>query len=74
MPQLARRESRKKSGAAEEGRDIFLALCFLVCEERGLRALLKGAPEMGASRGYQHGPQKRAWDANAAAAATKKPV
>ena len=26
------------------------------------------------SRGYQHGPQKRAWDAKAAAATTKKPV
>ena len=29
---------------------------------------------MGASCGYQHGPQRRAWDATAAAAATKKPV
>ena len=29
---------------------------------------------MGASRGYQHGPQRRARDAKAAAAATKKPV
>ena len=59
-PQLAGRESRKKSGAAEEARDFFLPLCFLVREERGLRALLKGAPEMGMSRGYQRGPQRRA--------------
>ena len=43
-------------------------------EERGFRAPLKGAPETGVSRGYQRGPQRRAWDAKAAAAATKKPV
>ena len=55
-------------------RDFFLPLCFLVREERGFRAQLKGAPEMGASRSYQHGLQRRAWDAKAAAAATKKPV
>ena len=60
LPQLAGRESGKKSGAAEEERDFFLPLYFLVREERGLRAPLKGAPEMGASRGYQHGPQRRA--------------
>ena len=59
-PQLAGRESRKKSGAAEEARDFFLPLCFLVRQERGLRAPLKGAPETGASRGYQHRPQRRA--------------
>ena len=29
---------------------------------------------MGASRGYQRRPQRREWDAKAAAAATKKPV
>ena len=29
---------------------------------------------MGASCGYQHGPQRRAWNTKAAAAATKKPV
>ena len=29
---------------------------------------------MGASCGYQRGPQRRAWDTKAAAAATKKPV
>ena len=58
-PQLARRESGKRSGAAEEARDFFLPLCFLVCEERGLRELLKGAPEMGASCGYQRGPQRQ---------------
>ena len=59
-PQLAGREAGKKSGAAEEARDFFFPLCFLVCEERGLRAPLKGAPEMGVSRGYQRGPQRRA--------------
>ena len=59
-PQLARRESGKKSGPAEEARDFFFPLCFLVQEERGLRTLLKGAPEMGASRGYQHGLKRRA--------------
>ena len=59
-PQLAGRESRKKSGPAEEARDFFLPLCFLVCKERGLRALLKGAPETGTSCGYQRGPQRRA--------------
>ena len=60
--------------SAEETRDFFLPLCFLVREERGLRAPLKGAPETGVSRGYQCGPQRRAWDAKAAAAVTKKPV
>ena len=64
----------KRSGAAEEARDVFLPLYFLVRKERGFRALLKGAPETGASCGYQRGPQRRAWDAKAAAAATKKPV
>ena len=59
-PQLVGRESRKKSGADEEARDFFLPLCFTMHKERGLRAPLKGAPEMGASRGYQHGPQRRA--------------
>ena len=58
-PQLGGRESGKRSGAAEQARDFFLPLCFLVHEERGLRAPLKGAPEMGASRGYQRGPQRR---------------
>ena len=57
-PQLAGRESGKRSGAAEEARDFFVPLCFLVREERGFRAPLKGAPETGASRGYQHGPQR----------------
>ena len=59
-PQLAGRESGKRSGTAKEARDFFLPLCFLVREERGLRALLKRAPEMGASRGYQRGHQTRA--------------
>ena len=70
-PQLAGRESGKRSGAAEEARDFFLPLCFLVREERGFRAPPKRAPETGTSRGYQRGPQRRAWDAKAAAAATK---
>ena len=73
-PQLARRESRKKSGAAEETRDFFLPLCFLVREERRLTAPFKGAPETGVSHSYQRGPQRRAWDAKTAAATTKKPV
>ena len=51
-PQLARTESGKKSGVAEEARDFFLPLCFLVHQERGLRAPLKGAPETGVSHGY----------------------
>ena len=58
--QLAGRESGKRSGAAEEARDFFLPLCFLVREERGFRAPRKGAPETGASRGSQRGPQRRA--------------
>ena len=45
-----------------------------MCEERGFRAPPKWAPETGASRGYQRGYQRWAWDAKAAAAATKKPV
>ena len=40
----------------------------------GFRAPLKQDPEMGASRGYQRGSQRRAWNVKAAAAATKKPV
>ena len=68
-PQLARRESGKKTGPAEEARDN----CFGVRKERGFRAPPKRAPEMGASHGYQRVPQRRAWDAKAAAA-SKKPV
>ena len=71
---LAGRESGKKSAAAEEARDFFLPLCFMAREERGFRAPPKRAPEMGVSRGYQRGPQRRAGDARAAAAATGKPV
>ena len=59
-PRLAGRESGKKSAAAKEARDFFLSLCFLVHEERGLRAPLKGAPETGTSCGYQRGPQRQA--------------
>ena len=62
------------SAAAEEARDFFLPLCFLVREERGFRAPPKRTPETGSSRGGQRGPQRRAGDAKAAAAATKKPV
>ena len=62
------------SAAAEEARDFFLPLCFLVREERGFRAPPKRAPEKGTSHGDQRGPQRRAGDAKAAAAATKKPV
>ena len=60
VPQLAGREYGKKSATAEEARDFFLPLCFAVHEERGLRAPPKRAPETGASRGYQQGPQRRA--------------
>ena len=59
-PQLAGRESGKKSGAAERARDFFLPLCFLVHEERGFRVPFKRAPETGASLSYQRGPQRRA--------------
>ena len=55
-PQLAGRESGKRSGAAKEARDH----CFKVREERGFRAWPKQAPETGASHGYQRGPQRRA--------------
>ena len=63
-PRLARRESGKKSGAAEEARDH----CFGVREERGFlpsrptkgRAPPKRAPETGTSSSYQLGPQRRA--------------
>ena len=57
---LARRESGKKSAAAEEARDFFLPLCFAARKERGFRAPPKRTPETGASRGYQRGPQRRA--------------
>ena len=57
---LAGRESGKKSAAAEEARDFFLPLCFLVHEERGFRAPPKRAPEAGTSRGDQCGTQRRA--------------
>ena len=63
---------------AREARDN----CFRVCKERGFllhvptkgRAPPKWAPEMGMSRGYRLGPQRRAWTTNAAAAATRNPV
>ena len=57
---LAGRESGKKSAAAEEARDFFLPLCFAARKERGFRVPPKRTPETGASRGYQHGPQRRA--------------
>ena len=53
-PQLAGRESGKKSGTAEEARDH----CFGMRKERGFRALPKRAPETGTNRGYQRGHQK----------------
>ena len=59
-PRLAGRESGKRPGAAEQARDFFLPLCFLVREERGFRAPPKRAPETGASCGYQRRPQRRA--------------
>ena len=77
-PQLAGKESGKKSGPARETRGH----CFRVCEERGFlpcvptesRALPKQAPEKGVSCGYQLGLQRWAWNANAAITATKNPV
>ena len=57
---LARRESGKKSAAAEEARDFFLPLCFVAREEKGFRAPPKRTPETGTSRGYQHGSKRRA--------------
>ena len=58
---MASREGvRENSAAAKETRDFFLPLCFLVREERESRAPLKRAPETGASRGDQRGPQRRA--------------
>ena len=54
MPQLAGRESGKKSGTAEEARDH----CYRVWEERGFRAPPKRAPEMGPGRGYQRGHRR----------------
>ena len=57
-PQLAGRESGKRSGAAEEARDFLLPLCFAARKERGFRAPLKGAPETGTSCGYHSGPQR----------------
>ena len=71
---LAGRESGKKSAAAKEARYIFLPLCFAVRKERGFRVPTKRTPETGVSRGYQRRPQRRAGDAKAAAATTKKPV
>ena len=64
VPQLAGRETGKKSGLAEEARDH----CFGVHEDRGFlphlptegRTPPKQAPETGASHGYQLGPQRRA--------------
>ena len=57
-PQLAGRESGKKSAAAEEARDFFFPLCFLVHEERGFGAPPKRTPQTGASHGDQRGPQR----------------
>ena len=70
VPKLTERESKKKSGTAKDSRD----LCFRVHEERIFRTPRKRASETGMSRSYQRGHQRRAWNAKAAAAATKKPV
>ena len=64
MPQLARRESRKMSGAAKEAREH----CFGLREERGCllhvptegRAPPKQAPEKGVSHGYHLRPWRQA--------------
>ena len=60
VPRLARRESGKRSGSAEQARDFFLPLCFTAREERGFRPPPKRAPETGASCDYQRGPQRGA--------------
>ena len=60
VPQLAGRESGKRSAAAEEARDFFLPLGFAAGKERGFRAPPKRTPEKGASRGDQRGSQRRA--------------
>ena len=49
-----------KSLQLPKRQETFLPLCFMVRKERGVRAPPKRAPEMGTSRGYQHGPQRRA--------------
>ena len=51
-----------------------LRLLKRVHKERGFRAPPKRAPETSTSHGYQHGPQRQAWKAKAAATANKKPV
>ena len=68
--QLAWRESGEKFGLAKEAKDH----CFEVHEERGFKAQIKRAPGKGTSCGYQRRPQRWAWNANVAAAATKNPV
>ena len=65
MPQLAGRESGKKSGPAREARDH----SFGVHREKGFllhvpadgRAPPKQAPEMSMSHSYHLGPQRWAW-------------
>ena len=47
---------------------------FLPCLPTKGRALPKGAPETGTSHGYQLGPQRWAWNSNAAAEVAKNPV
>ena len=66
----ARRQSGKKSAAAEEARHH----CFRVHEERGPRTPSTRAPEMGVSRSYHLGPQRGAGTATTANFATKNPV
>ena len=71
---LAGRESRKSLQLPKRQETFSCLFYFAVRKERGFRAQPKRAPETGASRGDQRGPQRRAGDAKAAAAATKKPV
>ena len=78
MPQLAGRESEKKSGPAREARNH----CFRVHKEMGFlhhvptdsRALPKQAPETGVSCSYHLGSQRQAWTTTAATTASKNPV
>ena len=77
-PQLTGRESGEMSGTALEARDhrfgVHEERGFLFCVPTDGRAPPKQSPEMGTSRNYHLGPQRRAWAATTASAATKNPV
>ena len=77
-PQLARRETRNKSGPAEEARDhnfrVHKEKGFLLCVPTDGRAPPKRVPETGASHSYHLAPQRQAWTATTATTATKNPV